>query len=193
MPLLREANLAPVRNEVVRDFISRFNWTPHWFAEVTLAVEGLENRLVVAERHAGSVALRSQLARAHRYRVEAFQDVTELERALKGQNRFQPVDAEIIMEDTVVEGAIARHLLFSKAFQRDKYPVHTGTGYFRALRPHTLALRHKDPEVQVSDWHDAYLSSSERHNFWLTNTRNAWLDPRVQTALQTADNVSANI
>lgn len=191
MPKRSEADLSPARNEILRKFVGSFKWTPHWYAEVTLAVEGLESRLVEVERYAGSLAVRSQLSEAHKFRVEAGTDINVLSRALVNQNRFQPVEAVKILEDGEVERVIAEHQLFSKAFLEDKYPIHVGNIYQRALRPHIIAVRHSSPEKQISTWYDAYLSSTNRHAFWLEQTRDAWLHPKAQAALQTVESSAA--
>jgi len=186
MPRLNAANLAPRRNDILERFVDRFSWVPQWEAEVTLADEGLENRLITIDRYAGGAAVRSQLSEAHKFRREALADKTALSRALTSQNRFQPVEFKALNDDEFVERAIAKHLLFSEALREDKWPVHTERRFARKLRPYILKVRYSresDPDKLESDWYDAYTSSSLRDIHWLLETRNASLDPRIQIAI----------
>src|SRR4051812_40881194 len=122
MPRVSEADLNPVRSEILDSFVKSFDFVPYWHAEVTLAVETLENRLLTAERFAGSAALRSHLSEAHKYRKEAFVDHSILRRFITEKDRFQPVDVEALREDEFAERALAKHLLFSDSLVRDKWP-----------------------------------------------------------------------
>jgi hypothetical protein len=185
MPRVTEANLTPVRSKILRAFVGKFEWVPYWHAEVTLAVESLENRLLTAERYAGSAALRSHLSEAHKYRQEAFSDHSILRGVMTGQHRFEPVNFKTLREDEFVERALAKHLLFSQSLVHDKWPVHQGRRFARSLRPYTIAIRDSDPGQLTTTFYDAYTSTSARDQYWTMQTRNAWLDPRIQRALKT--------
>src|SRR5436190_17612790 len=101
MARLREADIAPARDEILASFVSQYSWIPQWEAEVTLADEGLESRLLEVEQYAGGAAVRSELATAHGYRIEAHSDSLALARALTGENIFQPVKVKVLKEDEV--------------------------------------------------------------------------------------------
>lgn len=180
---LREVEFDTDRNRLLANFSSRFEWIPHWGAEVTTAVEGLEAQIEEVDRFAGSLAIISTLADAERYRAEAQAEINDLQTASPRNKGIYPVRFEAIHSHDVVVGAMARHLLFRDALKRDKWPAHTQPRFDRKVKPYRRLVRDLSSSRRVSLWYESLESESLRNLHWVGVLLNAHTHPKVMDAI----------
>jgi len=171
------------RSVVFTHFVRRFDWLPHWGAEITMAVEGLEAHVQEVDRFAGSLAIISVMAEADKYRAEAQQEMNDLQRAVSPNRGLYPVRFETLDGDDVVIGALARRLLFKSAMAKDKWPVHTEPQFSRKVKPYKGIVRNLSSSRRLGLWAEAHQSEAMRNLFWLGASLNAHTDPKVIQAI----------
>src|SRR5665213_2099575 len=103
---LREVKFDTDRDGLLSNFANRYEWIPHWGAEVTMAVEGLDIPIEDAYAHGGSGAVLSSLKDVGTYRAEAETELKDLRIPIIPQNALIPVKFEAIHENPLVIGAM---------------------------------------------------------------------------------------
>jgi hypothetical protein len=171
------------RSKQLDHFADRFTWVPHWGAEITMAVEGLESQIEEVDRFAPAKAIISTMAEADKYRFEAQTEVDDLEIAANLSKGIYPVKFENIHGDEIVINAMARHLLFKESLPRDKWPIHTEPHFSRKIKPFNRKVRNLSNTKRTGLWLSALESESARKNFWLGSLLNAHANPKVINAI----------
>ena len=171
------------RSHLLNRFADRYTWLPHWGAEITMAVEGLESHINQVDRFAGSLAVISTLAEADKYRVEAQTEIDDLETAVFHNKGIYPVKFEAIHGDQVVISAMARHLLFRDSLARDKWPIHTEPRFERKVKPYNRLVQNLSSVRRTGLWHETLESETARNLFWIGSLLDAHSNPKVKDAI----------
>lgn len=171
------------REKILNNFVDRFDWIPHWGAEITSAVEGLEGQIEEAERFGGSGAVVSALAEANKYRVEALKERAALVVPRLESGGIYVVRHEVLHSDDVVIGAMARHLLFRDAHVRDKWPNHDDTTITRKSKPFVGTVKNLSNTKREGLWMTALASETKRELEWTGRLLIAHSNPNVASAI----------
>lgn len=180
---LRSVEFDTDRSNILSNFAERFAWVPHWAAEVTLAEESLEARVNEVDRYAGSLAIISTMAKADKYRVEAGEEIDTLRIPILHNRGIYPVNYDLIHADDVVMGAMARHLLFTEALKRDKWPVHTEPRLAKNTKPYRKQVQNLSSVKRVGLWRESLGSEEARELHWLNSILTAHSNPNVMNAI----------
>ena len=181
------------KEATLNNFVGRYSWAPHWEAEVTTAVEGLDHQTLTAERFGGSSATVSKIADANKYQIEATSELKTLERPKVESAGLYPVRFELIHEDKLVICAMARHLLFRKSFKRDRWPNHDEDSIARKSKPLVSQVSNLSFARREKLWLDALKSERERETFWIGSILVALSDPRIASSIETYNQNRATV
>ena len=187
---LRSVEFNTDRSRILEDFAGRFAWLPHWGAEVTMAVEGLESQVETVDRFAGSLAIISTMAEADKYRVEARAEVEALRAPILHNRGIYPVSYDLINDNDEAIAAMARHLLFADALKKDKWPVHTEPRLERKTKPYKKQVRNLSNVKRTGLWRESLESESLREIHWLGSILNAHSNPKVMDAIASQGKVA---
>lgn len=173
------------REKTLNNFVQSYDWAPHWGAEVTSAVEGLEHQVLEAERFGGSSATVSTVARGDVYRTEAHQEAKTLATPIIETKGLYPVKFEMIHSDRIVVNALARHLLFRHAFTKDKWPTHSEPSIDRKAKPFLGSVKNLSRTKREGLWLSALQSERDREIFWTLQLMGAHSNPTIASSIET--------
>jgi hypothetical protein len=185
---LRKVEFNTDRSKQLNHFADRFVWVPHWGAEITMAVEGLEAQIDEVDRFAPAKAIISTMAEAGKYHFEAQSEVGDLEMAANPNTGIYPVKFERIHGDEIVLSAMARHLLFRDSLPRDKWPIHTEPHFSRKIKPYNRQVKNLSSTKRIGLWQSALESETARQNFWRGSLLTALVNPKVINAIASQKN-----
>lgn len=177
----RLGNLVTAAETAPRDgerFIERFDWTPQWKGEVTLALDGLETRVnQAARRHIRGVE--DTLEQAEGYKKEALRDATIPRLAFAVRDESSSLSASEIRDNPDILRVLAKQQLFRNSLQTGKWPGRQKNNLEKRLNPFILKLYGAEDEALIKLWHETTASANMRGRFWIDELNKVQNNPWV--------------
>lgn len=177
------------------EYIDRFSWPPHWQAEVTTALVGLDRKISVAYEYGGLDDAYGVWDDANKYHEEA--QIT-FDILSKQGDQLETSDPYAIRNDAQMLEAMAEYLLAVNSLDVYKWKPRRNKGKPNRRRQQEInqvsrdILVFKDNDL-MSLWNIARYAAAGRANFWARQLDDAEKTPIVQEireAIRTAELVS---